>query len=57
MGSDGSFKRTDAVWRNWVKKDSLTFQPEKDRYHLYVAGKYRMCAAKYYDDGREHMTY
>lgn len=37
MGSDGSFKRTDAVWRNWVKKDSFTFQPEKDRYHLYVA--------------------
>ncbi|KAL7474840.1 hypothetical protein ACHAW6_000791 [Cyclotella cf. meneghiniana] len=38
MGEDGSFKRRDASWRNWVSRaDDAKFPPEKDRYHLYVA--------------------
>ena len=40
MASDGTFMRSDSVWRSWVKKDSPTFPPEKDRYHLYVAGEW-----------------
>ncbi|KAL7535157.1 hypothetical protein ACHAXR_006305 [Thalassiosira sp. AJA248-18] len=38
MGADGAFKRTESVWRNWVSREiDSKFQPEKDRYHLYVA--------------------
>jgi len=38
MGSDGSFKRRDAAWRNWIETSPTSkFQPEADRYHLYVA--------------------
>lgn len=36
--NDGAFKRTDAAWRNWISKEmGSKFQPEKDRYHLYIA--------------------
>lgn len=38
IGLDGAFVRTAAEWKNWVKKGSPQFPPEKDRYHLYVAG-------------------
>ncbi|PFH49589.1 hypothetical protein AMATHDRAFT_62909 [Amanita thiersii Skay4041] len=34
--ADGSFKRLDASFRNWIEKDGK-FKPEKDRYHLYVS--------------------
>jgi len=35
---DGSFKRQDSVFRNWVTADgSSGFAPERGRYHLYVA--------------------
>ena len=38
MGNDGSFKRTDSAWRNWISRDEgAKFPPENDRYHLYVA--------------------
>jgi len=38
MGEDGAFKRIDAAWRNKVsREEGSKFQPEKDRYHLYVA--------------------
>lgn len=38
LDSDGSFKRTDSVWRSWVSnEEGSRFKPEKDRYHLYVA--------------------
>jgi len=39
FGADGSLKRSDSVWRNWVDNTdpNAKFQPEKDRYHLYVA--------------------
>jgi putative glutathione S-transferase len=38
-GDDGSFKRQDSVFRNWVTADgSSGFAPERGRYHLYVAG-------------------
>lgn len=33
---DGSFKRPDSVFRNWVEKGGK-FAPEAGRYHLYVA--------------------
>jgi hypothetical protein len=38
IGPDGAFVRTAAEWKNWVKRGSPQFPPEKDRYHLYVAG-------------------
>lgn len=35
---EGEFKRTASGWRDWISKDeSNVFQPEPDRYHLYVA--------------------
>jgi Glutathione S-transferase, N-terminal domain len=35
---DGSFKRQESVFRNWVTADgSSGFAPERGRYHLYVA--------------------
>ena len=34
---NGEFKRVDSGWRNWINKDESVFQPEPDRYHLYVA--------------------
>ena len=38
MVVNGSFTRKDSVWRNWISnEDGATFQPEKDRYHLYAA--------------------
>eukprot|EP00122_Pirum_gemmata_P002981 Pgem_evm1s2693 len=38
ISSNGAFQRKDAVFRNWVRKDGSTpFQPEKDRYHLYIS--------------------
>lgn len=38
MGEDGSFKRKDSVWRNWIStEEGAAFPPEKDRYHLFVA--------------------
>ncbi|KAL7527360.1 hypothetical protein ACHAWF_002149 [Thalassiosira exigua] len=38
MGDDGSFKRRDSAWRNWVRsEEGAKFQPEEKRYHLYVA--------------------
>jgi len=38
MGNDGSFKRVDAAWRDWIcNEEGSKFKPEKDRYHLYVA--------------------
>jgi putative glutathione S-transferase len=37
-GDKGEFKRVDASWRNWVKKEpDAQFPAEKDRYHLFVA--------------------
>ena len=37
-GDDGSFKRQESVFRNWVTADgSAGFAPEPGRYHLYVA--------------------
>jgi len=40
----GRFKRTEAVWRNWVTADGSAgptgkagFKAERDRYHLYVS--------------------
>ncbi|KAF9529789.1 glutathione S-transferase [Crepidotus variabilis] len=33
---DGSFKRPDSSFRNFIEKGGQ-FEPEKDRYHLYVA--------------------
>jgi len=38
LGEDGSFKRTDSAWRNWIsREEGAQFPPENDRYHLYVA--------------------
>jgi putative glutathione S-transferase len=38
-GDDGSFKRQESIFRNWVTADGSTgFAPEPGRYHLYVAG-------------------
>ncbi len=38
LGDDGSFKREDAAWRNWISREpGVKFPPEKDRYHLFVA--------------------
>lgn len=38
MGADGSFKRKEAAWRNWISdEEGAKFPPEKNRYHLYVA--------------------
>ena len=34
------------MWRNWVKKGSK-FEPEKDRYHLYVACEYILFEGAY----------
>ncbi|KAF5322083.1 hypothetical protein D9619_002105 [Psilocybe cf. subviscida] len=34
--ADGSFKRPDSAFRNTIQKGG-DFEPEKDRYHLYVA--------------------
>jgi len=35
---EGSFKRRDSAWRNWVSSEKdAKFPPEMDRYHLYVA--------------------
>jgi hypothetical protein len=37
-GKDGSFKRQQSVFRNWIEnKPDAQFPPEKDRYHLYVS--------------------
>jgi putative glutathione S-transferase len=37
-GDDGSFRRQESVFRNWVTTDgSSGFPPEAGRYHLYVA--------------------
>ncbi|EIW80266.1 hypothetical protein CONPUDRAFT_82579 [Coniophora puteana RWD-64-598 SS2] len=33
---DGSFKRPDSAFRNWIEKGGK-FEPKKGRYHLYVA--------------------
>jgi len=33
---DGSFKRADAAFRNWIEKGGK-FEPKKGRYHLYVS--------------------
>ncbi|KAG7374417.1 glutathione S-transferase, C-terminal-like protein [Nitzschia inconspicua] len=38
MGDDGSFKRKDAAWRNWIsREEDAKFKPEASRYHLFVA--------------------
>lgn len=37
ISNDGAFKRTEATFRNWIKKDSTEFPPEANRYHLYVS--------------------
>ncbi|CEM22098.1 unnamed protein product [Vitrella brassicaformis CCMP3155] len=38
ISQKGEFVRSDAGWRNWIKKDGSTpFQPEAGRYHLYVS--------------------
>lgn len=44
MAADGSFKRTESVFRNWVTADGSAgpsgtdgYKAEPDRYHLYVA--------------------
>ncbi|MFC4543509.1 glutathione S-transferase family protein [Halosolutus amylolyticus] len=35
---DGSFERQETTFRNWIRDDSdAEFQPEADRYHLYVS--------------------
>lgn len=37
-GKDGSFKRQQSQFRNWIEnKPGAQFPPEKDRYHLYVS--------------------
>lgn len=37
-GKDGSFKRQQSQFRNWIEnKPGAEFPPEKDRYHLYVS--------------------
>lgn len=37
-GKDGSFKRQQSQFRNWIEnKPGAKFPPEKDRYHLYVS--------------------
>jgi glutathionyl-hydroquinone reductase len=37
-GKDGSFKRQQSQFRNWIEnKPDAQFPPEKDRYHLYVS--------------------
>jgi len=34
----GEFLRRDSAWRNWISREKdERFQPEKDRYHLFVA--------------------
>ena len=34
----GEFKRQQSQFRNWIKNEpGAEFQPEKDRYHLYVS--------------------
>lgn len=36
--SKGDFVREESQFRQWIKADgSTSFQPEKDRYHLYVS--------------------
>ncbi|KAJ1675829.1 S-glutathionyl-(chloro)hydroquinone reductase [Spiromyces aspiralis] len=35
--TDGEFRRQVSSFRDWVRKDSEKFQPERDRYHLYVS--------------------
>lgn len=38
MDDNGTFKRTDSAWRNWISSEpGADFPPEKDRYHLFVA--------------------
>jgi len=38
MAADGSFKRKDAVWRNWISNEvGSKFPAEKGRYHLFLA--------------------
>ncbi|EED89782.1 glutathione s-transferase [Thalassiosira pseudonana CCMP1335] len=38
MGADGSFKRKESAWRNWISsEEGSKFKPEANRYHLYVA--------------------
>jgi len=33
----GAFVRAAATFRNWIRKGHEKFQPEKDRYHLYIS--------------------
>ena len=33
----GKFVRRGAAFRNWISKDNKKFQPEKNRYHLYIS--------------------
>ena len=38
QSATGEFKRQEDAFRDWVKRDGLTpYQPEPDRYHLYVS--------------------
>lgn len=35
---NGSFKRTEATCRSWIKADGSTpYKPEPNRYHIYVS--------------------
>jgi putative glutathione S-transferase len=38
INASGEFDRKPSAFRNWIKADGSTpFQPERDRYHLYVS--------------------
>src|SRR4051812_27828551 len=38
QSKSGAFKRQEDAFRDWVKRDGSTpYQPERDRYHLYVS--------------------
>src|SRR3712207_3839202 len=38
QAKSGEFKRQEDAFRDWVKRDgSSAYQPERDRYHLYVS--------------------
>ena len=54
----GRFKRTEAVWRNWVTADGSAgptgnagFAAERERYHLYVSSDAPAQRAGGYDFG------